>query len=124
MYRTGTDNFDCHFPATLVTAILFHQLFEGLSLGVRIAGLPSSHDAGSSTLNDNNNNDHNNNLGGVPNVLGRTLKPALATAFAVTTPIGIVIGLTAFSSGGHPSAGRTSFSLPYLLHQFSNTFLI
>ena len=27
--------------ASLVTAILFHQLFEGLSLGIRIAGLPS-----------------------------------------------------------------------------------
>lgn len=29
-------------PASLVTAILFHQLFEGLSLGIRIAALPSA----------------------------------------------------------------------------------
>ena len=29
--------------ASLVIAIVFHQLFEGLSLGIRIAGLPSSH---------------------------------------------------------------------------------
>ena len=29
--------------ATLLTAILFHQLFEGLSLGIRIAGRPDKH---------------------------------------------------------------------------------
>ena len=33
---------DC-LAASLVIAIVFHQLFEGLSLGIRIAGLPSSH---------------------------------------------------------------------------------
>lgn len=34
-----------HFslPASLTTAILFHQLFEGLSLGIRIASLPPKH---------------------------------------------------------------------------------
>lgn len=32
--------------ASLVIAIVFHQLFEGLSLGIRIAGLPSKHSEG------------------------------------------------------------------------------
>jgi zinc transporter 1/2/3 len=27
-------------PASLLVAVCFHQLFEGLSLGIRIAGLP------------------------------------------------------------------------------------
>lgn len=32
----------CFSIALLITAIIFHQLFEGLSLGIRIAALPSS----------------------------------------------------------------------------------
>lgn len=31
-----------HGTASLVTAIVFHQLFEGLSLGIRIATLPAA----------------------------------------------------------------------------------
>ncbi|PSS37898.1 hypothetical protein PHLCEN_2v259 [Hermanssonia centrifuga] len=67
---------------TLVTAILFHQLFEGLSLGIRIAGLPSESKSGA--------------ISGIP---GHFLKPILATTFALTTPLGIAVGLRAFSGG-------------------------
>lgn len=56
-----------------MTAIVFHQLFEGLSLGVRIAGLPP---------------------GASPS---RALKPALMILFAVTTPLGIATGLLLLS---------------------------
>ncbi|GJE95958.1 ZIP zinc/iron transport family protein [Phanerochaete sordida] len=69
--------------ATLVTAILFHQLFEGLSLGVRIAALPSTPSQGA-----------------FARMPGHTLKPLLAAAFALTTPAGIAIGLGAFAEHG------------------------
>lgn len=63
---------------SLATAIMFHQLFEGLSLGIRIATLSA-----------------------VSNAKGRMglLKPALAVSFAITTPVGIAIGLGAFKPG-------------------------
>ena len=35
-------DYDVHLSASLTTAIIFHQLFEGLSLGIRIAALPPS----------------------------------------------------------------------------------
>jgi len=55
---------------SLVTAITFHQLFEGLSLGTRIATLPTS---------------------------SRSLQSMLAISFAFTVPIGIMIGLCTLS---------------------------
>ncbi|KAI0922482.1 hypothetical protein AcV7_006007 [Taiwanofungus camphoratus] len=61
---------------SLVAAIIFHQLFEGLSLGIRIASLPSSSGKGLSVL-----------------------KPGLALSFALTTPVGIAIGLGVFGPG-------------------------
>ncbi|KAI0711005.1 Zinc/iron permease [Earliella scabrosa] len=67
---------------SLVIAIVFHQLFEGLSLGIRIAGLPSSH------------SEH-----GFRYLPGRTLKPLLAITFATTTPLGIGIGLATLGAG-------------------------
>ncbi|KII84827.1 hypothetical protein PLICRDRAFT_57339 [Plicaturopsis crispa FD-325 SS-3] len=72
---------------TLVTAIIFHQLFEGLSLGVRIASLPPSDDGGFERL--------------------PFLKPILTFLFAITTPAGIVLGLLVFSNGG--DADRLKF---------------
>ena len=66
-----------------MTAILFHQLFEGLSLGVRIAALPSSPAQGA-----------------FARLPGHTLKPLLAAAFALTTPAGIAVGLAAFAEHG------------------------
>lgn len=71
--------------ASLIVAIIFHQLFEGLSLGIRIAGLPASKE-GSFILP------------------SQFLKPALAFTFAITTPVGIGLGLALFSSGQHGQA--------------------
>lgn len=64
---------------SLVTAISFHQLFEGLSLGIRIAALPAPTDAQQSSL--------------------VWLRPILALLFALTTPAGILSGLIVFGSG-------------------------
>ncbi len=91
--------------ASLVIAIVFHQLFEGLSLGIRIAGLPSKHSEGtlpgplalSRVLN-------HPLADGFKHLSGRTLKPLLAVTFAITTPLGIGIGLAAL--GGASSTGR------------------
>ncbi|KAI9058947.1 Zinc/iron permease [Trametes sanguinea] len=71
---------------SLVVAIVFHQLFEGLSLGIRIAGLPSKRSEG-----------------GFQSLPGHTLKPLLAITFATTTPLGIGIGIAAL--GGAKSTG-------------------
>ncbi|KAK7681867.1 hypothetical protein QCA50_015215 [Cerrena zonata] len=64
---------------SLVAAIIFHQLFEGLSLGIRIANLPSTPA----------------NAGWIR----RIFKLSLAFTFAITTPIGIAIGLATFGHG-------------------------
>ena len=79
----------CHLIATLVTAILFHQLFEGLSLGIRIAALPTDSDS----LPSSSKHIH-------------LLKPTLAITFALTTPLGIGIGLLAFTAGGRHAIDR------------------
>ncbi|KAH0835594.1 zinc iron permease [Lanmaoa asiatica] len=62
--------------ATLLIAVIFHQLFEGLSLGIRIASLPSSREEEFKYLS--------------------MLKPVLACLFAITTPAGIVLGMLVF----------------------------
>ncbi|KAJ8584672.1 Zinc/iron permease [Rhizopogon salebrosus TDB-379] len=64
---------------SLLVAIIFHQLFEGLSLGIRIASLPSSEDGGDNYIN--------------------ILRPTLAVLFAVTNPAGIILGLVVFKRG-------------------------
>ncbi|KAH9016453.1 Zinc/iron permease [Lactarius pseudohatsudake] len=66
---------------SLATAISFHhQLFEGLSLGIRIAALPTHPDPQQrSTLS--------------------WLRPLLALLFALTTPAGIISGLIVFDAG-------------------------
>ena len=69
---------------SLVTAILFHQLFEGLSLGIRIAALPPPTDPQQPILG--------------------WLRPVLALLFALTTPAGILSGLYVFGEG-HTNAG-------------------
>jgi zinc transporter 1/2/3 len=71
---------------SLVTAILFHQVFEGLSLGIRIAALPPPTDPQQS-------------------ILLCWLRPVLALLFALTTPAGILSGLYVFGGGGHADAG-------------------
>ncbi|KAF7328878.1 Zip-like iron-zinc transporter [Mycena venus] len=59
---------------SLLTAIVFHQLFEGLSLGIRIASLPA------------------------PKTHGRDwFSITLSLLFALTTPVGLAIGMRAFA---------------------------
>ncbi|KAJ7911609.1 Zinc/iron permease [Mycena leptocephala] len=59
---------------SLLTAIVFHQLFEGLSLGIRIAQLPS------------------------PKTHRRDwFSITLSLLFALTTPVGLAIGMLAFA---------------------------
>ncbi len=70
---------------SLVSAILFHQLFEGLSLGIRIAALPPP---------------------APTDPRFGWLRPVLALLFALTTPAGILSGLYVFGGGGHTNAGR------------------
>jgi zinc transporter 1/2/3 len=70
---------------SLATAISFHQLFEGLSLGIRIAALPRPTDAQQTSLG--------------------WLRPILALLFALTTPAGILSGLIVFGSR-HGDASR------------------
>ncbi|KAI9439274.1 Zinc/iron permease [Lactarius indigo] len=65
---------------SLATAISFHQLFEGLSLGIRIAALPAHPDP-----------QQQSTLG--------WLRPLLALLFALTTPAGILSGLIVFDAG-------------------------
>ncbi|KAG1764467.1 zinc iron permease [Suillus occidentalis] len=64
---------------SLLVAIIFHQLFEGLSLGIRIASLPSSDDGGIKYM--------------------AVLRSTLVILFAITNPVGIAIGLLAFRRG-------------------------
>ncbi|KAJ7280195.1 Zinc/iron permease [Mycena rebaudengoi] len=60
---------------SLLTAVIFHQLFEGLSLGIRIASLPASPNA--------------------PRV--DWFSVTLSLLFALTTPTGLTVGVLAFS---------------------------
>jgi zinc transporter 1/2/3 len=72
---------------SLLVAVTFHQLFEGLSLGIRIASLPAP-------------------KGRVP-----WLRAVLAVLFAITVPVGISIGLLAFSASS-AAGGASLFSCP------------
>lgn len=57
---------------SLIVAVIFHQLFEGLSLGIRISILPRT----------------------------RPILPIiLCILFALCTPLGVLVGLFAFPSG-------------------------
>lgn len=91
---------------TLVTAIIFHQLFEGLSLGIRIAAIPPSSDgnAGSRPSSPSAKNSSSS----ASSHSGRSiLLPVLTFLFAITTPVGIALGLLVFSSNrGHSDETR------------------
>lgn len=65
------------YTASLLIAVIFHQLFEGLSLGIRVASLPSSQEQEFQYLG--------------------ILKPILACLFAITTPAGILLGILLFA---------------------------
>ncbi|KAH9939796.1 Zinc/iron permease [Epithele typhae] len=84
---------------TLVVAIVFHQLFEGLSLGIRIAGLPATKSKS-----------------------GHSLKPVLAITFATTTPLGIGLGLATL--GGAQTKGPNLILLQGVMSAVSAGMLI
>src|ERR1700748_3501702 len=65
--------------ASLLIAVLFHQLFEGISLGVRISSLPNTHSG---------------------------LRILLCFLFAITMPVGIIIGLSSFAEQRHRAASH------------------
>ncbi|EIW78000.1 zinc iron permease [Coniophora puteana RWD-64-598 SS2] len=104
--------------ASLLIALIFHQLFEGLSLGIRIASLPSSRSsisaAPESGINSNSINDNSNSSFGARHL--SALKPVLAGLFAVTTPLGIVVGILVFS-GGSSTGGSVEDELHMRLTQ-------
>ena len=80
-----------------MTAIVFHQLFEGLSLGIRIATLPAAAARGAwvmIAILQGRVADLHADVAGI-----KLLKPILAVSFAITTPVGIGIGLAAFEPG-------------------------
>lgn len=124
-----------NIPASLVTAIIFHQLFEGLSLGIRIAALPqqnceaqhpengNANGIGEPLLLAQNGNGWDGGLGGkgdsdkgdgkgIGGLGGVCLKPILAVLFAIGTPVGIAIGLLVFVGDGDSGAYPISLSLP------------
>ncbi|TFK51541.1 Zinc/iron permease [Heliocybe sulcata] len=93
---------------SLVFAIIFHQLFEGLSLGIRIAQLPTSASHAHQHKNGNDDHDHGDHK---PYL--RFLKPTLMALFALTTPLGILLGILLFSSPStsSPSDPQSSLTL-------------
>jgi len=88
---------------SLVTAIIFHQLFEGLSLGIRIAAIPPSSDSNAPSRSPSpSGNGSRSSL--TPSHPGRSiLQPVLTILFALTTPLGIALGLLVFKSRGGTS---------------------
>ncbi|KAI6127659.1 Zinc/iron permease [Pisolithus croceorrhizus] len=112
--KTGSDF------ASLLIAVIFHQFFEGLSLGIRIASLPSSSSSTPEALGNTEPGVHDHpissTLRNVDVEFGVTtrprttdnkkwdfieiLKPTLACSFAVTTPLGIGLGMIVFGVGG------------------------
>ncbi|KAF5347758.1 hypothetical protein D9756_010240 [Leucocoprinus leucothites] len=93
---------------SLTTAVVFHQLFEGLSLGIRIAALPplpsSKDDEILLEAEDTNKPGVHRSRGVFRRILmkiggergERWLKCSLALLFAITTPVGIGLGMIAF----------------------------
>jgi solute carrier family 39 (zinc transporter), member 1/2/3 len=121
-------NFSNNHPASLVTAITFHQLFEGLSLGIRIAALPQERSCEERHLENGNGAgepllpqngaDHgkfDDRVGVKEGGFQVCLKPILAILFAIGTPVGIAIGLLAFVGDGDNGAYHVflSSSFPF-----------
>ncbi|KDR73837.1 hypothetical protein GALMADRAFT_227608 [Galerina marginata CBS 339.88] len=82
---------------SLTTAIIFHQLFEGLSLGIRIAALPPAHEHRHKPhLADHSGRWHRHNGVGF-------LTPTLSVLFALTTPVGLALGMLMWKDYRHTS---------------------
>lgn len=82
--------------ASLVTAIVFHQLFEGLSLGIRIAALPPSPDD-ENLITSSESGYMLRLISCVKRLKNHWLQPSLSFSFAITTPIGILLGMSIFT---------------------------
>ncbi|KAF9483627.1 Zinc/iron permease [Pholiota conissans] len=91
---------------SLTTAIIFHQLFEGLSLGIRIAALPDAHreegtEATVAALQESTDDVEAGRSEGErkPFSLCRRMpdvhwfKPTLSFLFGITTPFGMALGM-------------------------------
>lgn len=85
------------FFLTLFVVIVFHQFFEGLALGTRIAALGRSY---TTTTIDNSSTASNDKTTTVENVTSSTSstvttsrKLLLALPFALITPLGMAIGI-------------------------------
>jgi zinc transporter 1/2/3 len=98
--------------ASLTTAVVFHQLFEGLSLGIRIAALPPpSHPTAdvvpqlnTSEPTKSEAGDHRGFVNNMMRAIGGGrgegwLKFSLGILFAITTPAGMGLGMMAFKVG-------------------------
>jgi len=72
---------------TLFTAVIFHQLFEGLSLGIRISALPASSRA------------------------TRFLPAILCILFAITAPVGLLLGMLVLPSEHQGESSDTATAL-------------
>ena len=106
--------------------MIFHQLFEGLSLGIRIAALPSSssysscaHEAAAVSHDPLHLDLHPDDAYIAPHEKNLSkfiavLKPTLACLFAITTPAGIGLGMLVFKAGA--DIGKHHFPLPYRVH--------
>ncbi|KAI5917024.1 hypothetical protein F4810DRAFT_716867 [Camillea tinctor] len=110
---------------TLFIVIVFHQAFEGLALGTRIASIPStiannnnnttiSHDSSENALNSpkpavgepaSNSTISSESTAQGQSVLPLAKKLMMAGAFAITTPIGMAIGIGVLQrfNGNDPS---------------------
>ncbi|KAF7361396.1 Zip-like iron-zinc transporter [Mycena sanguinolenta] len=87
---------------SLLTAIVFHQLFEGLSLGIRIASLPSP-------------KTHHRDWFSI----------ALSLLFALTTPGGLAVGMLAFTrSAQSPLSSLPSASFTDKGTELPSTLLV
>ncbi|KAJ3563634.1 hypothetical protein NP233_g8815 [Leucocoprinus birnbaumii] len=95
---------------SLTTAVIFHQLFEGLSLGIRIATLPpppSNNDDETPLESGDPYKPEHRRRGFVKNIISKIggergegwLKCSLAILFAITTPAGMGLGMVAFKVG-------------------------
>ncbi|KAF8736451.1 hypothetical protein AX14_000320 [Amanita brunnescens Koide BX004] len=108
--------------ASLLVAICFHQVFEGLSLGIRIDGLPpasalfpSPPPSESTPLQRPSQSyasirHHQEPDVSRPHLLRPNwLKTVLSVLFAITTPFGMIAGLYAFPHGDGASKPRGTF---------------
>jgi hypothetical protein len=121
------------FPASLLVAICFHQVFEGLSLGIRIDGLPPASalflctqdntpapPSESTRLHRPSESYTSIQLHQEPHLKTNWLKTVLSILFAITTPFGMIVGLYAFPQGGRGDGepkqrGTLRSSLPWTL---------